>query len=85
MGKLNYISDIPNAIKGLQNQLDTINKRQTTIIKLLHNESVERNSENSEGIFDIADLADENSTSILDLADMLAELDERVTKIEERM
>lgn len=41
-------------------------------------------NENSNGIFDIADLADENSGSIFDLADLLAELDERVTALEEK-
>lgn len=40
--------------------------------------------ENSEGIFDIAELAGENSEAAYDLAEMLAELDERVTALEEK-
>ena len=38
--------------------------------------------ENSEGEFDLADIADENSNSIFELADYIEELEERVSALE---
>ena len=39
-------------------------------------------SENSEGIFDVAELAGENSEAAYDLAEMVADLEERVAALE---
>lgn len=39
-------------------------------------------NENSEGILDIADLADENSMAITDIADYTAELEARIKELE---
>ena len=41
-------------------------------------------SENGEGIIDLADLADENASAIEELADMIADLEERVSVLEEK-
>ena len=49
-----------------------------------HSENAEGVSENSSGILDVAELSDENSSSIIDLGDFVAELDERVTALEEK-
>lgn len=38
--------------------------------------------ENSQGLLDVADLADENSTAITDLAEYIAELEARVEALE---
>lgn len=39
-------------------------------------------SDNSEGLFDVAELAGENSEGIYDLADLVADLEERVAALE---
>lgn len=40
--------------------------------------------ENSEGIFDVAELAGENSEAAYDLAEMVSDLEERVAALEEK-
>lgn len=39
-------------------------------------------AEDSEGLLDVAGLADENGMAITDLADYMAEMDERITSLE---
>lgn len=39
-------------------------------------------SNDSEGLYDVAELADDNSSAIFDLADIIAELDERISALE---
>lgn len=39
-------------------------------------------NENSDGVLDLADLADENSLCIEDLAEMISDLEERVAALE---
>lgn len=41
-------------------------------------------SQMSDGLFDVADLADENSSAIDDLAEYVSEIDERVKALEEK-
>lgn len=41
-------------------------------------------SDNSSGIYDLADVVSEDSESIYDLADIVSELDERVSALEDK-
>ena len=63
---------------------DEIQKTDSELSDTNSNVSANKQSinENSDGIFDLADLSDENSASILDLADYISQLEERVTQLE---
>lgn len=41
-------------------------------------------ADNTDGLVDLAEVTDENVGSLVDLADIVAELDERVTALEEK-
>ena len=76
--------EIAKAINDCNKRINEVSQRLDGFFNMLHEKNADNIEENSNGIFDLADLADENSTSIFDLADMLAELDERVTALEEK-
>ena len=63
---------------------DKIQKTDSDLLSTNRNVSDNKQSinENSDGIFDLADLSDENSASILDLADYISQLEERVSQLE---
>lgn len=63
---------------------DKIQKTDSELSDTNSNVSANKQSvnENSDGIFDLADLSDENSASILDLAEYISQLEERVAQLE---
>ena len=42
-------------------------------------------NDNSEGLFDVAEIAGENSEATFDLAEMIADLENRVSEMEEKI
>ena len=61
---------------------DADNKVSNTIPQV--NKNTSDISDTTNGLVDLADITDDNVTGLTDLADIVAELDERVTALEEK-
>lgn len=71
-------------IAAIWDKLNELNKQLSDFIDMVHGQSTEGISENSDGIIDVAELSDENSGSIVELAEMIENLEERVSALEEK-
>lgn len=74
---------IAKAINEVSQKVNRVQAGLDAFFNALHQKSIDGINENGAGILDLADVADENSNGILDLADYIAELEKRVTALEE--
>lgn len=74
--------DIFKELKTLSERIFKAEKKLSDFSDMHRAQSKQETSDNSEGIFDVAEVVGENSEASFDLAEMVADLEERVSKLE---
>jgi hypothetical protein len=74
--------DLSKELKTLSERIFEAEKKISDFSDMLHAESKQTIHDNSEGLYDVAEVAGENSEGMFDLAEMVADLENRVTELE---
>lgn len=77
--------DIVKELATLSRRIFNAEKAVSDLADVLHAESSNKINDNSEGLFDVAGVAGENSEATFDLAEMIADLENRVAEMEEKI
>ena len=75
-------------LKHMQEQINDLNKRICDLADVMHSESQQGISDNLDALTELGDsvvsISDDNTDAIIDLGDMVAELDNRVSELENK-
>lgn len=74
--------DTIKELKTLSQRIFNVEKKLSDFSDMLHEQSKNGINDNSEGLYDVAEVAGENSGATFDLAEMIADLENRVSEME---